>query len=91
MIDRDQALNDAHHIVAPLDAAGGERILAAAAVLFAAVAERYAASPPDLHAYGQRVLRGDRFEDTVHHTKTDARMESLRDFFRDRIAIRRAN
>ena len=54
----------------------GERLVAATAVLFATVAERFDRSPQDLYLMGQKMLG----TSEPFHDKGNQRMETLRDY-----------
>ena len=89
LVNRDSVTQNAHAMLHPVDSFSGEEIAATIALLFAAAVERYAGSPEGLYEYGRRLLDGDRYKDTAFHTTALAQTDSLRDFFTDRLAIRR--
>lgn len=76
MLPRDTIARDASNMLDPLKNHKGERMVAATAVLFALMAERYRGSPEALFEYGKRLLR----QPEDFHKKANDEMEALRDF-----------
>lgn len=76
MAPREVTAADVFEMLDALRNESGERILAASALLFAAVAERYAKSPEELYHQGRKMLT---HQDT-HHRNSTALIEALRDY-----------
>ena len=76
LLPRDTIARDTSNLLEPLKNERGERLVAAAAVLFAIMVERYSGSPEGLYEFGKKVLR----HDNAFHKKGNDEMESLRDF-----------
>lgn len=81
-LPRDQIIRDASSLLEPLKNERGEQLVAATAVLFAIMAERYSGSAEGLYEFGKRVLR----TREAHHTKGYDETEALRDFAALRIS-----
>ena len=75
-IPRDVIAKDVQALLDPLGNSRGENILAATAVLFAVMVERYGGSPEGLFQFGKRVL----FHDEAFHKKGNDQLEAIRDF-----------
>lgn len=72
--DRVAALTQA--ILNPISSHKGHELMAATAVLFAVMVERYGGRPEGLYEYGRRVLGSDE----PFHKKGNDQLEALRDF-----------
>lgn len=81
-LPRDQIASDAQLLLDPLKGMRGERLVAAGAVAFAVLVERYAGSPEGLYEYGKRVLH----QQEQFHKKGNDQLEALRDFAALRIS-----
>lgn len=75
-LPRDRVAGLTQAILDPIQANRGEEILAASAVLFAIMVERYGGSPQGLYDYGRRILG----TDEPFHKKGNDQLEALRDF-----------
>lgn len=75
-LSRDQIARDTSNLLEPLKNFKGERMVAATAVLFAIMVERYSGSPEGLYEFGKKVLR----TEAAFHKKGNDEMEALRDF-----------
>jgi hypothetical protein len=76
LMSRDTVAFDAHQLFDALRNHKGEQIVAAVAVAFAVVAERYGGTPEGLHDYGRRIL----FAENAFHDKANVQLEALRDY-----------
>jgi len=76
LLPRDQIARDTSNLLDALKNERGERLVAACAVAFAIVIERYSGSPEGLYEYGKRVLRAEQ----EFHKKGNDELEALRDF-----------
>lgn len=80
-IPRDLTARNAQLLLDPMRNDRGEHILAAGAVVFAALVERYGGSPEGLYEYGKRVLH----HQEQFHKKGNDQLEAMRDFLALRI------
>jgi hypothetical protein len=76
MMSRDRAAELGHMILEPLTNSPADENLAAVAVAFAALSERYSMGPEELYRYGMKILTAP----TPHHRKGNALMDSLQDW-----------
>lgn len=76
MVSRDTVANAAHALLHGGSHEKGEVVVAAAAVLFAVMAERAAMDPQDLYRLGHRILTAP----SDFHIKPNVQMEALRDY-----------
>ncbi len=76
MAHRETTAADVFEMLDGIRNAPGERVLAATALLFAAVSERYAKSPEELHTLGRKMLT----HRDKHHRNSTAQIEALRDY-----------
>lgn len=81
-IPRDRIAFDTQRLLDPMRNDRGENILAAGAVAFAVLVERYGGSPEGLYEYGKRVLH----HQEQFHKKGNDQLEALRDFAALRIS-----
>jgi len=75
LVNRDVAAACAHEALFPIQSMQPHEIVAGAAVLFAAICSRVGLDPEEVHGIGLRILREEDF-----HQKTNASLQSLRDF-----------
>jgi hypothetical protein len=76
MMPREVAAADVFEMLDGVRNESGERVLAAASLLFAAVSERYAKSPEELFHLGRKMLT----HQDKHHRNSTALIEALRDY-----------
>lgn len=76
MLPREIAAGDVFEMLDGIRNAPGERVLGAAALLFAAVAQRYAKSPEELYHLGRNMLT----HQDKHHRNSTAQIEALQDY-----------
>lgn len=76
MVSRDRVAGAVHALLHGAHSDKGEVILAASAVLFVVMAERYGLNAEDLYHLGRKVL----YADEPHHDKANVQLEALRDF-----------
>lgn len=86
LLPRETIATDAFTLLSTLRNHRGEELVAATAVLFAAVAERYGKSPHDLYQMGVKVLG----LNEPFHDKTNQQIEAMRDYALLRINTRPA-
>lgn len=72
---RNTAADVAHEALFPIQSRPPHEMVAGVAVLFSAICNRVGLDPQDVHGLGMRMLRDEDF-----HTKTNASLQSLRDF-----------
>lgn len=82
LIPRDVIASHSQRLIDPLRNERGEHLVAATAVLFAIMVERYGGSPEGLYEFGKRVLH----HDEQFHKKGNDQLEALRDFAALRIS-----
>ncbi len=75
-VKRDQVAYTAHALLNGARNERGDLLIAAAALLFAAMVERCELEPEELFRMGHKMLHAS----DPHHFKTNASLESLRDF-----------
>jgi hypothetical protein len=76
MIQREIVASDVFEMLDGVRNESGERLLAAASLLFAAVAERYSKSPEELYHKGRKMLT----HKDKHHRNSTAQIEALQDY-----------
>ncbi|WP_111818773.1 hypothetical protein [Agrobacterium sp. CFBP2214] len=76
MMSRDRAAELGHIILEPLTNSPAAENLAAVAIAFAVLSNRYSMGPEELYHYGMKILT----EPTPHHRKGNALLDSLQDW-----------